>query len=64
MTASAPQNNVEERDEERSCPAVSYGRVSEEKRVLVGAETDPNLESPNHLTWSGECHGDKIDFKG
>jgi hypothetical protein len=28
MTASAPRKNAEERDEKRSCPAVSYGRVS------------------------------------
>jgi hypothetical protein len=29
VTASAPQKSAEERDEKRSCPAVSYGRVSD-----------------------------------
>jgi hypothetical protein len=32
MTASTPWKNAEERDEKRSCPSVSYGRVSDSGR--------------------------------
>jgi hypothetical protein len=61
-TASAPRKNAEEREEKRSCPAVSYGRVSdgstiEENGDLMGSEDGDGPifgESLSHLAWSDE----------
>jgi hypothetical protein len=57
MTASAPRKNAEERDEKRSCPAVSYGRVSDGRKESRRSGSDGDgprfVESRIHLALSG-----------
>ena len=53
MAASAPRKNAVERDEKRSCPAVSYGRVSNGGTVEGSDGNEPRfVESQIHLAWS------------